>query len=120
MLFCPYCNVQIVNKYALNRHIKTSKKCLTKRSDIILELAPVFLTCEYCNNSDFTRQDALDRHYSKCCKKLLEQTEERIEIEISEAYEWKLIQLEEENEKLKLEKEIAELKMQLMSKDDEK
>lgn len=90
----------------MDRHIKTSKKCLSKRSDIILESTPDFLTCEYCNNSNFTRQDALDRHYSKCCnylQKLLIQSEERIEIEISEAYEWKLIQLEEENSRLKLE-----------------
>ena len=111
MVSCPHCNIQIVNKYALNRHIKTSKKCLSKQSDIILESSPSFLTCEYCNNSEFTRQDALDRHYSKCCnylQKLLDQTEERIEIKISEAYSWKLIQLEEENEKLKL--EIEQLK----------
>ena len=108
MLSCPHCNVQIVNKYALNRHIKTSKKCLSKRSDIILDSTPVFLTCEYCNNYEFTRQDVLDRHYSKCCnylQKLLDQTEERIEIEISEAYSWKLIQLEEENTRLKIENE---------------
>jgi len=108
MVTCPYCNVQIVNKYKLNRHIKTSKRCLTKRSSIS---DAVFLTCEYCNNSEFTRQDALDRHYSKCCnylQKILEQTEERIEIEISEAYSWKLIQLEEENSQLKL--EIEKLK----------
>ena len=111
MVICPHCNAQIVNKYKLARHIKTSKKCLSKRSDIILESSPLFLTCEYCNNSEFTRQDALDRHYSKCCnylQKLLDQTEERIEIKISEAYSWKLIQLEEENEKLKL--EIEQLK----------
>lgn len=108
MVTCPYCNVQIVNKYKLNRHIKTSKRCLIKRSSIAdeSESESVFLTCEYCNNSEFTRQDVLDRHYSKCCnylQKLLDQTEERMEIEISEAYSWKLIQLEEENEKLKAE-----------------
>jgi len=104
MVTCPYCNVQIVNKYKLNRHIKTSKRCLIKRSIIADESESVFLTCKYCNDSEFTRQDALDRHYSKC-PNYLQQLLEKMEIEISEAYSWKLIQLEEENTQLKLENE---------------
>jgi uncharacterized Zn-finger protein len=96
---CIYCTKTYCNKSSLNHHQKTSKKCLLIQDKV----SDTSFACVGCD-STFTRKCVYQNHIITCGL--------YIEIQLSEEYEWKLIQLEEklqrkeeENEELRKENE---------------
>jgi hypothetical protein len=104
---CIYCTKTYSTKYNLVKHQKTSKKCLLtqdKVSDISFE-------CVGCD-STFTRKSVYKNHVEICCP--------YIEIQLSEEYEWKLIEKDEEIEKQSKEIENQSKEIENQSKEIEK
>jgi hypothetical protein len=60
---CEYCNGVYSNKYALKRHINTSKKCMDLRN-IAIQYDYI---CEHCNYST-NRKSHYDTHLKNCSK----------------------------------------------------
>jgi hypothetical protein len=56
---CEFCNSCFTLKRNLVQHLKTSKKCIQNRKDII------DISCIWCKLSFLTKED-LDKHYNKC------------------------------------------------------
>jgi len=56
---CEFCNSCFTLKRNLIQHLKTSKKCIQNRKDII------DISCIWCKLSFLTKED-LDKHYKKC------------------------------------------------------
>jgi DNA repair exonuclease SbcCD ATPase subunit len=57
-LCCDFCQAKFKDTSRLNRHIKTSKKCLSKRTEIKF-------SCIWCNE-EFISNIYLEKHSSKC------------------------------------------------------
>jgi hypothetical protein len=88
---CEYCTKTYSNKSNLRHHQKTAKKCLRIQQR---EVAVSF-TCSGCC-STFTRKDHLRNHLAICAPYIREQ----VEIELSEEYEYQLIDKDEEIQRL--------------------
>ena len=67
---CEYCQKTFTSKVSLNKHQKTAKYCLNKRSNIIEDIE-----CKYCSKK-FARQDNLVRHQRNCHSKIKYQEKE--------------------------------------------
>ncbi len=55
---CVFCNSTFTLKRTLASHLKTSKRCISKRPK-------VDISCIWCKG-DFITKDELDKHYKKC------------------------------------------------------
>jgi len=60
---CEFCNKQFSNIYILKNHLKSSKKCLSQRTDIKIDITEY--NCEWCNKS-FLRNNILSYHKNTC------------------------------------------------------
>jgi len=58
---CEHCKKKFMTKSSLNVHIKSAKKCLMSRGEIIVKS----FSCEYCNFST-TIKSSLDGHIKTC------------------------------------------------------
>ena len=97
-LTCQYCTNTYVNKSSLIHHQKTSKKCLRIQQK---EYIPIF-KCSGCTRT-FTRKEVYSNHIDKCVP--------YVEIQLSEEYEFQLI---EKDEELQIkEEEICELREEI-------
>ncbi len=67
MLTCDFCNKTFFSMYNLDRHLKTSKKCLSIQDDDTEEV--LYNTCQFCNKK-FTRKCSLVRHLTTCKKNI--------------------------------------------------
>ena len=82
-LTCNYCAKTFVDKYKLDRHQQTAKKCLRLQG---IEASTVF-KCSGCS-STFTLKQPYQIHLTNCVP--------YVEIRLSEEYEWQLIEKDEE------------------------
>ena len=62
-IICEFCNKQFTNIYILKNHLKSSKKCISQRTDIKIDITEY--NCEWCNKS-FLRKDLLNIHSINC------------------------------------------------------
>jgi uncharacterized Zn-finger protein len=67
---CDFCNKAFFSISNLNRHLKTSKKCLSIQDDDTEEVQ--YNICQYCNKK-FTRKCTLVRHLTTCKYSLVHQ-----------------------------------------------
>ena len=98
---CPFCNKEFALKKTLDVHIKTNKKCLSKRPKIDI-------SCIWCKTNCLSNID-LEKHYKKCDAdkytlylKLLEESKNKDK-------EIKMILKEKEQNNLIKDKEIERL-----------
>jgi hypothetical protein len=101
-LICEFCNCELSSRYSLERHKKTSKKCLLIQNK---DNSNSIVFCEYCNKS--TSKYNLKSHLLICKDKIIHEHEKEKK-QIRET-------LEENNNKLlkqisKLKKKISKLK----------
>ena len=69
---CEYCKKKYMSKYILERHQKTTKKCLE------LQGKKTEIKCEYCEK--YFSMSVLSRHYSNCTPLIIKtQVEEQME-----------------------------------------
>lgn len=100
-LTCDYCSKSYNNISNLNRHQKTAKKCLRlQNKDVVINF-----TCDGCS-STFTRKDNHQTHLTNCAR--------YIEVQLSQEYEYQLIEKDEKIESLqdeieRLRKQVAKL-----------
>ena len=67
---CEFCNKTYASKYILLNHQKTTKKCLQiQKEKCVEDIKNIEFKCVYCNKN-FTSNQTLNKHNSKCIKKL--------------------------------------------------
>ena len=90
-IVCIFCQSTFKDKYKLQRHIQTSKKCLENRPTTTYN-------CIWCSQS-FMIKDDLNKHYKKC-----EENKEQIHIDLITKHNYTIEekdnQLEEKNNQL--------------------
>ena len=62
-IICEFCNKQFVTIYILKNHLKSSRKCISQRTNVKIEITEY--NCEWCNKS-FLRKDILNAHNINC------------------------------------------------------
>jgi hypothetical protein len=67
-LTCKFCNNNFKSVSNLNYHIKTSKKCISQRSNTDSNIEIRYLECKYCSKK-FTQANHLTNHLLVCKEK---------------------------------------------------
>ena len=87
---CSFCSTVFNSKKTLTDHLKSSKRCLSKR--------PILnINCIWCNTSFITKDD-LNKHYKKCSAD--KETIYTITLEQNRQFQEKVKLLEKQNKDL--------------------
>lgn len=113
LYLCEYCNKNYSNKYTLNKHKNTNKKCLEIQKKTSKNSDKINFICEYCEKQ-FTSKQSLNSHYNVCvCKKIYGKTKKEYDIELSNSKEQqtkiKELEYQIKIKDLDIEKKIIEL-----------
>lgn len=111
LYLCEYCNKNYSNKYTLNKHKNTNKKCLEIQKKTYKNSDKINFICEYCEKH-FTSKQSLNSHYDVCiCKKIYGKMKKEYDVELDKSKEQqiKIKELEDKIKDLEIEKKIIEL-----------